>query len=146
MTKKFKLQAVLNYRQILEDKARQSLEDALGREQCINGQIAESRDSLHCLCRELDERQRRGIAVVDLMLHEAHIESMEVLLKKLERDLERFRQEVLDGRRALCEASRDKKLLERLKEKFGEEQRRVQNRQEAVLLDEISLNFAKGEL
>jgi flagellar FliJ protein len=146
MIKKFKLQPVLNYRQVLEAEARQRLAESLEREQTLSRQFSESRTRLHTLCRELDDRQRMEITVAELMLHRARIQGVEERLKNLKRELERVQQEVIDHRQGLCEASRDKKLLERLKEKFGEERRQFQNRQETILLDEISLHFGKGEL
>jgi flagellar FliJ protein len=146
MIKKFKLQPVLNCRQVLEAEARQRLADSLEREQSISRQISESRARFHTLCGELDDRQRLDITVAELMLHRARIQGVEERLKNLKRDLERVQQEIIDRRQGLCEASRDKKLLERLKEKFGEERRQFQNRQETILLDEISLHFGKGEL
>jgi flagellar FliJ protein len=143
MTKKFKLQPVLNYRQTLEDAACQRLAQALEREAPIERQLTESRARLHCLCSELDDRQRTGIAVAELMLHAARIQQVAARLKELELELERLQREIAECRQALCAASRDKKLLEKLKEKVGEEQRQFQNRQETILLDEIALQFAK---
>jgi flagellar FliJ protein len=146
MKMKFTLQPVLNYRQILEGEARQRLAEAQEREHLVSWEITESRDRLNALCRDLDDRQRRGISVADLMLHNARINGVDARLKNLERDLERCRREAVDRRQELCEASRDKKLLERLKEKFGEQQKLFQNRQETIRLDEIFLNLGKGEL
>lgn len=146
MLKKFKLQPVLNYRQILEAEARQRLAAALEREQLLCRQLAESRERFTHLCGELEARQRKGIAIADLMLHQARLQGVELRLKKLQQDLECCRQEVAERRQGLCRAGRDKKLLERLKEKFGEERKQHLNRQETILLDEISLNLGKGDL
>jgi flagellar FliJ protein len=146
MTKNFKLQSVLNYRRIREAEARRRLAEALEHERFIRRKIAENRDRLGTLCRELEDRQQQGISLADLLLHMARIEDVEARLKNMEKDLERFRREVEDSRESLCEASRDKKLLERLKEKREEEQGQLINRQENIALDEISLRFVKGGL
>lgn len=146
MSKKFKLQPVLNHRGNLETEARQRLAQSLEREKSLIWQITESRARLRELCGDLEERQRKGIRFADLLLHKARIEGVEALLVNLKRDLEHVHQQIVICRRDLCDASRDKKLLERLKEKVGEEQRQCRNRQETIMLDEISLRFGKGDL
>jgi flagellar protein FliJ len=143
MTNIFKLQPVLNYRQTLEDEACQRLAQAIEREAPLQRQLVDSRERLHYLCGELDDRQRTGIAVAELMLHKARIHGVGERIKERERELERLQREIAEYRQALCAASRDKKLLEKLKEKVVEEQRQFQNRQETILLDEIALQFAK---
>lgn len=146
MVKKFKLQSVLDYRQILEAEARQRLTASIEREQAVCRQFAESRDRFARLCSDLEVQQQKGIAIADFMLHQSRIQGAEMRLKSLEQELERCRQEVAVQRQGLCAAGRDKKLLERLKEKFGEEWKQHQRRQETILLDEISLNNGKGDL
>lgn len=146
MAKKFKLQPVLNYRQTLENEACQRLAQGLEREENLQWQLTENRARITTLCRDLDERQCTGIAVDELMLHTAHIEGEKERSKKLEQELARLQREIVEHRQALCTASRDKKLLEKLKEKIGEEERQFQDRQEMILLDEIALQCGKGKV
>lgn len=145
MTKKFKLQPVLNYRQTLENEAGQRLAQGLEREEILQRQLAENRARITALGRDLDERQRVGIAVAELMLHTTHIEGAHERSKQLEQGLARLQREIVDHRQVLWAASRDKKLMEKLKEKIGEEERQFQNRQETILLDEIALQDSRGE-
>ncbi len=146
MRKDFKLQPVLNYRQVLEAEARQRLAAALEDETGIDRQLGESRERLLALCSDLEARQRQGIDVGELMLCRARIDRVDGRVRSLESSLAQCREGIVERRQELCVASRDKKLLERLKEKFGEERRQFDNRQETIRLDEISLTSGRGDL
>lgn len=146
MAKKFGLQPVLNYRELREAEAQQRLSEARQYEAAALRQHTACRTQLAELCRAFEAKQREGIAMADFQLHQARISGVEARLQGLDSELARARQEVAERRTRLEAAARDTKLLERLKEKFGEEVKAEQNRQESRLLDEIALQAGKGEL
>ena len=140
-TDRFRLQPVLRHREILEDRARQHLADALLREREVRAQIDRSRAEMETLQQELLQRQQHGIAVHDLLLFEESIAHRGRRLKGLRHDLERAARDVEEKRQTLAGASRDRRLLEKFKEKKDSERRRELARRETVLLDEIALQL-----
>lgn len=137
----FQLQPVLRHREILEDKSRQDFAEALGRERQLQEQVEARRSELLALQEELRTRQSHGIAVQDLLLFEESIAHVGRRLSVLMREAEEARHEIDRRREALAEASRDRRLLEKLKEKKKEEHGREMARQETILLDEIALQL-----
>lgn len=137
----FQLQPVLRHREILEDRARQDLAEALGRERELQERLERRRAELAALREELQTRQAHGIAVQDLLLFEESIAHRGRLLSVLMREAEEARREVERRREALAEASRDRRLLEKLREKKKEEHGREMARRETIQLDEIALQL-----
>jgi flagellar FliJ protein len=141
MAKPFKLQTVLDHRQRLEDMAMQSLAEARARENVLQQQITEKRTALDLLLEEFAERQQAGISFHDLQVYRLSIQRSQSRLKELEERAELLAEEVEDRRRHLAETCRDKKLLEKLKEKHQEEQAYLDNLRETTHLDEVALRI-----
>jgi flagellar FliJ protein len=141
MAKPFKLQTVLDHRQRLEDMAMQSLAEARARENVLQQQITEKRTALDLLLEEFAERQQAGISFHDLQVYRLSIQRSQSRLKELEERAELLAEEVEDRRRHLAETCRDKKLLEKLKEKHQEEQTYLDNLRETTHLDEVALRI-----
>lgn len=140
----FKLDPVLRHREILEDRARQELAEALLREQAVQEEIERRRSALAALQEELMLHQQQGIGVQDLLLFEESIAHRGRILSGLSRDLEKARQEVALRREALAAAARDRRLMEKLKENKREEHRQEMARRETILLDEVALQMDRG--
>ncbi|KIH77566.1 flagellar FliJ protein [Geoalkalibacter ferrihydriticus] len=141
MKNSFKLQPVLNYRQILEDQAKQDLARSLQQEADLLLKLTREEQELGDLYRELEERQRAGIRCEHLLLFQNRISHKVETLAQLVEDMERLQQQILRKRRHLTEAGRDKKLLEKLKEKKRLEFEEESKRREAIVLDEIAVQF-----
>lgn len=141
MAKPFKLQTVLNYRHRLENIASQKLADALYRERALQPQLAEKREDLHRLQKELTRHQQIGISVQQLQFYRHSIHHAQTNLRALEKQIVKLCQEVEARRRELVVACRDKKLLENLKEKMASEEAFETNRIEDAQLDEIALRI-----
>lgn len=146
MAKPFKLQTVLNHRQRLEDLAMQNLAEARARENALLGQIADRRTALDLLLKEFDDRQQAGISFHDLQVYRLSIQRSRSRIKALEEQAELLAGEVEDRRRHLAETCRDKKLLEKLKEKHQEEQACLDNLRETAHLDEVALRIGTTDL
>jgi flagellar FliJ protein len=146
MAKKFKLQPVLRYREILEDQARQRLADSLEREKALRDRRALCARELEALWAELESKRRQGISVQDLILYEGHIRCREKHLKELSADLLVLEDEVAANREALCRAGQDRMLLEKLKEKKEAEEKEELLRAERAVLDEVALQFRKEDV
>ncbi len=141
MPSKFKLQPVLKHRGLLEDQARQRLAEALREERELLERFEQERRALETLQSDLCQQQMRGISIQDLLLYESHIDHRSRVLSHLGNKHEQLREKIADCRLALCQASQDKQLLEKLKAKKEAEFRQLQQQHETRQLDEIALQF-----
>lgn len=141
MKNPFKLQPVLDYRQVLEDQAKQELARCLREEAELMQAIGAEEDDLGRLYRELETRQQAGIGCDALMLFQNRISHKIERLAQLAERMDRLQHKLARRRQAFTEAARDKKLLEKLKEKKDLEFRQEAKRRETIVLDEIAVQF-----
>ncbi len=76
MAYKFKLQSVLNYRQILEDQAQQQLSSSLQQRLELQQQMTRVAERLMQTDRELKLKQQKGMDIADLTLFEDQIQPL----------------------------------------------------------------------
>lgn len=146
MTKKFRLQPVLKYRELVEDQHRQKLADSLRHHQAAQVELSDHRDRARELNSEFDNRQQEGIDVQDLLLYTAGIEHQRRKVQRLEAREETLRLETHERRQGLKTASLDRKLIDNLKEKLQREERMEQDRQEGLLMDELAVKTGREGL
>ncbi len=146
MGKKFKLQALLNYREILERQARQELAGRLRMQESLLAEINRQRDELDMLCRDFVQRQAAGMSAADMRLFQANIQLRQQELVTLEENLQQCNRDVTLAREKLLKASQDKKSVEKLRERHLQEQRRLVRQMENRNLDEIALRRQNGGL
>ena len=139
MAKKFKLQSVLNYRQSLEDQARQLLADSMQRRQQYVELLQQHQQRRQQLVDELEARQREGLSIADIELFEGQIAHRRQLSLAVQQQLEELERQIQQQREELLNASREKQVMEKLKAKQEAEYRRELARKEREILDEISL-------
>ncbi len=144
--KPFKLQPVLRHREIIEESSRQALADALKKERRLRQSLGELHERLERIQTDLQSRQQCGISVQDLLLFEEGIARCGRERAALQSDLVRVEESVRQCREALAGASRDRRLLEKLKEKHHAQVRRETARRETVLLDEVALQFTREKI
>ncbi|PLX84496.1 MAG: flagellar export protein FliJ [Desulfuromonas sp.] len=137
---RFKLQPVLDYRQNLEHQARQQLAEVLARESELRLAIERERDNLEGLYAELIDRQRQGIGSPEQSLFQTSIGQRRATLRELTRRLDEVGGEVEARRDALREAGKEKRLLEKLKEKRELEWQQRLRHKETLFLDEVALS------
>jgi len=143
--KSFKLQAVLDHRQRLEDLAQQSLAEAIQSERLLMSRMTDETGELTEICRSYEERQNAGMHGHEFVLYENRISHKRQVLQDLDRQLEESRKQVQRMREALAEASREKKLLEKLKEKKEDEIKRELVRLEMLQIDELAIMHRKED-
>ncbi len=143
--KAFKLQAVLDHRQRLEDLAKQALAEAIQHERLLMSRMTDETGELAAICRSYEERQSIGMQGHEFMLYENRISHKRQVLIDLDCQLEESRQQVLRMRQSLTEASREKKLLEKLKEKKADEIKHELARQEMLQIDEVAIMHRNGD-
>lgn len=137
---RFRLERVRALRERHEDAAKQAFAGAMmdcarGEEEMVRAaqRVAQARDAqLHATS--------APVTATELMARQAYLERSERAHRATQEDLRRREQALVQRRRELTEAARDRQALERLKEHRRSDHEREQARIEAIALDEIALN------
>ncbi len=145
--KPFKLQVVLDHRQRLEDQAQQKLFQAVSAEQQVCARINEAQEHLDALSIEYEERQSKGMLSHEFMLYENRLEHQRQHLLELDGEHKRAQDFIHKCREELLEASKNKHLLAKLKEKKLAELEQEMKIQEMNELDEMTtLRYFKDDV
>ena len=137
--KPFKLQAVLDYRQTLSNIAQQDLCKTLEEEKGLILKLKKGRSELDKLYSDFARLQQDGITPHELLLYETRCSHKAGILAELEMKIGTLRRKIAAQRQALCETDRDKKVLEKLKEKQTYAYNLMLHRKEVSELDEIAI-------
>jgi flagellar FliJ protein len=144
MAEKFKLHAVLKYRKTLEEQAQQRLAELLSVEAGLKQKQEETRHCLEALSAQVLKKHQQGLSILELQLYEDQIEHHRQQQEILQRQLTELGVLVNERRQELLFAARERKIIEKLKEKQLAEYLRKLDRKERVMLDEISLRQNGG--
>ncbi|MDY0212631.1 MAG: flagellar export protein FliJ [Desulfuromonadaceae bacterium] len=137
--KPFKLQAVLDHRQRLEDMAQQKLSQARMVEEALDEEHTTAQKQLNDLCIEYEQRQSKGMHSHEFMLYENRIEHQRNHITQLVWARKKAQDFVHECREELTGASRNKHLLAKLKEKNFAEQEQELKHKEMIELDEMTI-------
>lgn len=135
---RFALEAVLNYRRVLEDRAARELRQVAEELDDARGLLARYRES-----REVHERQwlaaeQRGVDSVELSLFRVYAIRLREKISSQQQIVDEIAARHEARRVELVERMRDRRLLERLKEKRREEYLAETYRQERKELDDLA--------
>ena len=139
MGKAFKLQSVLDYRNVLEQQAQQQLAQTLRSQEQVLQDLGNERNQMETMLKDFEAKKRHGLAVEELLLYQSSIHHREQVIAGLQRRLEQLNQEILQRRSRLNRTCQDRQVLERLKSHHQQQQRLDSKRRETCLLDEIGL-------
>lgn len=143
--KTFRLEQILNYRKEVEkvrtiefSAAKDQFEDAtdeLQREETTADQVSE----------ELHDRERQGMSALEWQIYANFFERKNREIREKREEVVILEKDMLEKREVLMHASREKKVLENLKEKDMALHRRQQLEKERAFLDEIAVqNYRRG--
>ena len=131
---KFKLQKVLNLREHYENEAKLELGRAVG-------VLVELENNLSALGREqakaAEEQFRSGNSVSLMQQYMFYQMRLEIEKEQLLTELAKAELKVEEARELFIEASRERKVLEKLKEKRQKDHRKNMLYEEAKVLDEV---------
>lgn len=144
--KPFELQSILNFRRILEDRAKQKLFQVKEKVAYIEEEKDHQENLIQQLSKELELKKQQGISAQEIIFYQNHIKIKQNQIGQLELDLKEAHQEVLEKEKALLEASRDKKLFEKLKETQNERYEQHLQCEETKELDELAVLFYKRSI
>jgi flagellar FliJ protein len=144
MAKQFKLQTVLNYRKIIEDQAQQKLAETLQIQSDLQRQSQAAAHQLERVVAQIEQKQGEGLSIMELQLFEDEIFHQRKKQAQLAEQLVQIDGVINECRHELMQAMRERKIIEKLKEKQLAEYLRKLEHKERVMLDEISLRH-KGD-
>jgi flagellar FliJ protein len=137
---RFNLQAVLNHRQFIEEslqKAYAHLKGMLSREQDV---LANFEKQQTRLIDELSQKQSQDTTSSELLLYVTFLDRLKADLKKQQQKIAALEQEATQKRNELLEAMKNRKAMEKLKEKKLAEHMEDIAKKEQAFLDEIGIN------
>ncbi len=142
--KPFTMHAVLKYRQQLEDAAKQRLYQAMEVAARMQEALLQVKEELAELYRNLQMDKEQGTTVDRLILFDHRIEVVKELAVLRENELKKQQVQVAQKRQQLVKASKDRKIMEKLREQQNAAYAHYLEKKETIMLDEIAvLSYAR---
>lgn len=136
--KQFELQQVLNYRAELEKLRKQEFALAKQDLDAAADKLEQEKAEAAQLAEEFSQRQQEINSIYEMQLYADFFARKREEMKEQQRRIEALDRVLEDRREDLVQATKEKKVMERLKEKRKEEFRKEQAYKEGLLLDEIA--------
>ena len=137
--KPFTMHAVLKYRRQLEDSARQALYQALEVEARLQEMLFQAEEELTGLYTSLQLDKEQGTTVDRLLLFEHRIDLVKQQVETRRNDLEKQQIQVVNKRQQLVNASKGRKVMEKLQEQQNAAFAKFLEKKELGMLDEIAV-------
>ncbi len=134
---KFKLQPVLNFRKDIEEQIQIRLAEALDRENRAKMALQEIIDRRNQVAMKLEEFKHKPIGIDDLIIYQAHVENLDSRITEQQLKIEDLKSEVEEIRQTLLQASRDKKVIEKIKDRQHDRHKKDMLKKEIDFLDEV---------
>jgi len=136
--KKFDMHQVLNYRKELEKLCKQEFATAKQDLDSAAEEFARQKLETERLAEEFSERQQQIDSIVEMQMYAAFFSRKRDELKCQQERVENLDRILEDRRQELLHATKEKKAMERLKERQDAAFRKEQAHKEGLLLDEIA--------
>lgn len=137
--KSFRLQTVLDYRKRLEDEAHKSLSFSLEEERYCVLEKEQREHELGQLRVELQEVKTQEVILSLVMLYEQCILCKKREIEACEQKVASVKAKIEKKKQMLVQARQEKRVLEIIKEKREDAERKKRRHQENVFLDEIAV-------
>ena len=137
--KPFSMHAVLKFRKQLEDSARQQLYQALELEARLLEATMQTEEALSDLYHNAQRDKEQGTSIDRMLLFDYRIDLVKQQLEEQRSDLEKQQAQVGMKRQQLVKASKDRKVMEKLKEQQNAAYTRYLDKKEMAMLDEIAV-------
>lgn len=128
----FKLEPLLNYRTRLEEIAQQELAERLSELAAAEKKLAMLRDQQAECLGEMTKKRTEGILVGQFLFYVDYLKVLAVAIENQTAEIQRINQEIVRARQKLLTKSREKKIIERVKEKdyaaFTHEMQRLEQK------------------
>lgn len=137
--KPFTLDVVLNYRKRLEDIARQRFVEAKKIRETIRKKLKSEEETFSELCAESERLQADGITIAELIQYEERIGYLKKSIQAIRKTLAEKEELVAAKQKNLATRSKERQVLERLKEQQNTVWKEYLSKREALMLDEIAV-------
>ncbi len=137
----FKLDTVLDFRQRLEDIAKNTLAEARQMERAVQVQLDNQQASYATLLTTIDRVQAEGVDIYELIRLEEHLVFIKNRIAELKKQLAKRKQQVTVCQNELLKKSRERQVMKKLKEKQNTAWKQYLNKKEAAMLDEIAIIY-----
>lgn len=141
----FTLDAVLNYRKIQEDIAQYRYAEANRLRAAVSSRLDDELALLAGVLSEREERQRHGVAIIQLLFYEERITYLEATVAAMRKTLAEKEALVNLERENLLQKSRERQVMEKLRDQQNKAWREHLNKKEAAMFDEIAVIRHGGE-
>lgn len=140
MGRAFKLQAVLQHRRYREDSARQRLAEAARALGAARSTLVQ-REKVHAdYSRALRLKQTNGGSPLDIMMYTRYLARLEEGIQDQRQVVEEHVREKEKRRRELMACVKDRKAIEKLKERHLAEMERQERDREQKLLNDVAIS------
>lgn len=137
--KPFGLQTVLDYRKRLEDTAQHRLFEARKVYETIQAKLAAEKELYLSLLQTKEQMERKGIEITELIRYEDKIESVQTNIGAIKKNLAEKEKLVDQAQQLLLHRSKERQIMERLKEEQNRAWKNYLDKKEAAMLDEIAI-------
>lgn len=137
--KSFKLEQVLSYRGEMEKLCKQEFATAKQGLEKANDDLLREEEHVNELTQEFCDRQQDLDCIDDMRMYSDFFARKREEIKNQKERVEQLDREMNERREELLEATKDKKVLESLKQKKSDEFRQEMLQKERNFLDEISI-------
>ncbi len=137
--KPFTLHAVLKYRKQLEDVAIQRLYQVMEVEARLHEALLQVQEELAELYKGLQTDKEQGITIDRLILFDHRIELIKEQAVHRQNELEKQQAQVAIKRQQMIKASKDRKIMEKLREQQNAAYAKYLEKKETGMLDEIAV-------
>jgi len=139
--KPFGLETVLNYRRRLEDLAQSHLAEARQAEEQVRQQLADQQNMYQLLVSTIEREQATGVNILELIRHEEHLHYIKAQVAELENELKKKCDHVARTRKELLKRAKERRVMDKLKERQNTAWQNYLDKKEAAVLDEIAIIF-----
>ncbi|MDR0670730.1 MAG: flagellar export protein FliJ [Oscillospiraceae bacterium] len=136
----FTMQSLLGVKIAVEKQVRAELAEARRRAERFRRELLEKQEAFARQRAEAERKARRGISVRELRLQNIGFDALFESLARQSRKAEVAEEEAGRVRRRLIDTMRERKMLEKLKEKQWNAYREEVRREEALLIDDFLSN------
>ena len=143
--KPFQLDSVLDHRKRLEDIASNRLFEAGRQKDLIQQKLDEENRNLASLIEKTEELQGKTIPILDLISYEDQIAYQEKNILAIKKKLQEKTENRLKERQNLIQKSKDRQILESLKEQQNRSWKQYLDKKEVSMLDEVATVRHGGE-
>jgi flagellar FliJ protein len=142
----FKLQGVLDYRQELESRRQKELAQAQAQMQAMQSELRQLNQEMQAQTGDLRQNHMVGPLSMDfLMSHRRFMLGMQQRAMVLVQRMALVQREIDQRRAALAQAAKERKIIEKLRDRHRERWLADQNTRERNELDEIGTRLALRE-